>query len=286
MVTAETTKDILFTKENCTLSKFIELVSILLPLPPQIIKLKKTEKEILEYSPTKTFPLLKSGDEFISGTLPIVKYLIKSAKDDSDGVVLDNRKILIGKNLKEEARVDTWTHFIFSSLYPITAEIEAQLYGKKEFNSAIFDSALKDLMEVLEPINEQLTLNAFLTSNNIQLADLMLASVLFRCYNDVLTKEKIEKIPNVVRVFKFVSHMKQFVDLFGEATPCQKQKTPEPYQEPKEEESEDKKGKKDKKKNKKEHQNEEEKKDGQDGNEEKKEEGEQHSKKKNKKKNK
>ena len=283
MVTAETTKDILFAKEDCTLCKFIELVSNLLPLPPKIIKLKKKDKDILEYSPTKTFPLLKSGDDFISGTLPIVKYLIKSAKDESDGVVLDNRKVLIGKSLKEEARVDTWTHFIFTSLYPVTAEIEAQLYGKKIFNSAIFDSALKDLMEILETINEQLTLNAFLTSNNIQLADLMLASVLFRCYNDVLTKEKIEKIPNVVRVFKFVSHMKQFVDLFGEAIPCKKQKTPEPYQEPKEEESDDKKGKKDKKNNKKEHQNEQEKKEETGGNEEKKE-GEEHGKKKKKKK--
>ena len=131
MVTAETTKDILFAKEDCTLCKFIELVSNLLRLPPKIIKLKKKDKDILEYSPTKTFPILKSGDDFISGTLPIVKYLIKSAKDESDGVVLDNRKVLIGKSLKEEARVDTWTHFIFTSLYPVTAEIEAQLYGKK-----------------------------------------------------------------------------------------------------------------------------------------------------------
>lgn len=285
MVTAETTKDILFAKEECTLCKFIELVSSFLPLPPQIIKLKRPDKEILEYSPTKTFPLLKSGDDFISGALPIVKYLIKSSKDDSDGVILDNRKILLGKTVKEEAKIDTWTNFIFSSLCPVTAEIEAQLYGKKKFNSAIFDSALNDLMDVLKPINEQLTLNAFLTANYIQLADLMLVSVIFRCYNDVLTKEKLEKIPNVVRIFKFVSHMKQFVDLFGEATLCQKQKTPEPYQEIKEE-SEDKKDKKDKKKNKKEKQNEQEKKEEQAGKDEKKEEGEEQGKKKNKKKNK
>ena len=132
MVTVETTKDILFALENCVLSNFIELVSKLLPLPPKVIRLKKPNKEILKYSPTKTFPILKAGDDFISGTLPIVKYLIKSAKDDSDGVILDNRKILIGKNLKEEAKVDMWTNYIFSSIYPITSEIEAQLYGKKK----------------------------------------------------------------------------------------------------------------------------------------------------------
>ena len=130
-------------------------------------------------------------------------------------------------------------------------------------------------MDVLEPVNEQLMLNAFLTSNNIQLADLMLTSVLFKCYKDVLTKEKLEKIPNVVRMFKFVSHMRNFIDIFGEATPCQKMKEPEPYVEPKDEDLEDnKKGKKDKKKKEKPKE------------EGKKEEGEENEKKKNKKKNK
>ena len=256
MVTVETTKDVLFALEDCVACKFIILVSNLLPLPPKIIKFKKPNKEILKYSPTKTYPILKAGDDFITGALPIVKYLIKSAKDDSDGVILDNRKILIGKNVKEEAKVDMWTNFIFYSLYPITSEIEAQLYGKKKFNPEIFKIALNDLLEVLEPVNEQLKLNAFLTSNTIQLPDLMLTSILFHCYNDVLTKEKIEKIPNVVRVFKFVSHMRNFLDIFGEATPCKKQKEPEPYVEPKEDEEENKKGKKDEKNKKKEGKNE------------------------------
>ena len=226
MVTVETTKDVLFTLEGCVLGKFIELVSTLLPLPPQIIYLKKPDKEVLKYSPTNTFPLLKTGDDFISGTLPIVKYLIKSSKDNSDGVVLDNRKILLGKNLKEETKVDMWTNYIFSSLLPITTEIEAQLNGKKSFNSEIFENALKDLLDVLSTINEQLKLNTFLTSNNIQLPDLMLVSVLFHCYNDVLTKDKVEKIPNVIRMFKFVSHLKEFEAIFGEVVPCKKQKTP------------------------------------------------------------
>ena len=132
MVTVETTKDLLFILEDCTLCKFIELVTKFLPLPPKIIRSKKPEKEILEYSPTKTYPILKSGDDFFTGALPIVKYLIKTSKDISDGVELDVRKILLGRNLKEEAKIDTWTNFIFYSLLPITTEIESQLYGKKK----------------------------------------------------------------------------------------------------------------------------------------------------------
>ena len=251
MVTVETTKDILFALEDCVFCKFIELISKLLPLPPKIIKFKKPNKEILEYSPTKTYPILKAGDDFITGTMPIIKYLIKSAKDESDGVILDNRKILLGKNIKEESKVDMWTNYIFTTISPITTEIESQLYGKKKFNSAVFETALNDLLEALEAVNEQVKLNAFLTSNTIQLADLMLTAVLFRCYNDVLTQDKIEKIPNVIRVIKFVSHMKLFGDIFGEAIPCKKQKTPEPYIEPTEEEEKTEKGSKKDKKNKK-----------------------------------
>ena len=248
MVTLETTKDIFFGLEDCDLCKFIELVTKFLPLPPTIIKMKKPNKELLSYSPTKTFPLLKSGDEFITGCLPIVRYLIKSSKDVSDGVLLDNRKILLGKNLKEEAAIETWTNYIFASITPITCEIKAQLYGKKKFEKEILDMAIKDLIEVLKTVNERLKLNTFLTSNKIQLADLMLVSVLFKCFNDVLTEDKLELIPNVTRMFKFISHMKKFEDIFGKYTPCKEQKTPEPFVEPKEEkEKEEKKDKKNKK---------------------------------------
>ena len=251
MVTLETTKDLFFGLEDCDLCKFIELVTKFLPLPPKIIKSKKPNKDILNFSPTKTYPVLKSGDDFITGALPIVRYLIKSSKDISDGVLLDNRKILLGKNLKEEAAIDTWTNYILTSITPITCEIKAQLHGKKKFEKEIFEIALSDLIDALSSVNERLKLNTFLTSNTIQLADLMLTSVLFQCFNEVLTQDKLEKIPNVTRMFKFISHLKEFEDIFGKYVPCTEQKAPEPFFEttPKEEKKE-KEGKKKDKKNK------------------------------------
>jgi glutathione S-transferase len=248
MVTLETTKDLFFGLEDCDLCKFIELVTKFLPLPPKIIKMKKPNKDILNFSPTKTYPVLKSGDDFITGALPIVRYLIKSSKDISDGVLLDNRKILLGKNMREEAAIDTWTNYILTAITPITSEIKAQLHGKKKFEKELFDIALNDLIEALNSVNERLKLNTFLTSNTIQLADLMLASVLFQCFNEVLTQDKLEKIPNVTRMFKFISHMKKFEDIFGKYVPCKEQKAPEPFVEkPKEEKKEKEEKKKDKK---------------------------------------
>ena len=232
MVTAETSNEILFVKEGCLLSKFIELVTKFLPLPPKIIRLKKSSKDLLEYIQTKTIPALKSGDDFITGTIPIIKYLIKSSKDISDGVILDNRNILLGKNLKEEARVSMWLNFIFSKIFPIAVEIENQLYGKKKFDIRQFEVDLNDLLEILVEINKYLEFNTFLTANHVQLGDLMLASALFTCYNDVFTQIELDLIPNVIRNFKFVSHMRMFKEVFGNAIQCIKIKKPEQYIEP------------------------------------------------------
>ena len=229
MVTAETTNEILFCIEGNFLSKFIEFVSKFLPLPPKIIKLKSPEEKILSFSKIKNLPLLKAGDYFFSGTVPIVKYLIKSAKDISDGVVMDNRVILLGKNLKEEAKVDMWVNYIFSKIFPITMEIENQLYGKKKFDIRKFEIFLNDLLEMLVELNKYLEFNTFLSANHVQLGDLMLASALFVCYNDVFTQIEKDMIPNVIRVFKFVSGMKIFKDVYGNAVECKRVKKPEPY---------------------------------------------------------
>ena len=119
--------------------------------------------------------------------------------------------------------------------------------------------AINDLLSALNVVNNKLNLNTFLTSNKIQLADLMLVSVLFDCFNDVLTQDKLDKIPNVTRVFKFVSHMKKFVEIFGKYELCKEQKAPLPFVESKEEEehTEEKKEKNKDKKNKKEKENKE-----------------------------
>ena len=229
MVTLETSNDLLFLKKDDIFIKFITLVTKFLPLPPKIIYLDHLDEHLLSFSETKSFPLLKSNDNFFSGTLPIIKYLIRSSKDISDGVNLDNRVILLGENLKEEAKVEMWLNFIFTKIYPIIMEIEMQLYGKKEFDIRNFEFAVNDLLEILVDINQYLQLKPFLTANHVQLGDIMLTSALFNCYNDIFTQNELNLIPNVIRVFKFVSNMRLFIKVFGKAIPCKKVKKPEPF---------------------------------------------------------
>ena len=165
---------------------------------------------------------------------------------------MDNRVILLGKNEKEEARVDTWLNFIFDKIYPIIGEIESQLYGKKKFDIRSFEYAENDLLEILVDINQYLELKPFLTANHVQLSDIFLTAALFNCYNDIFTQNELNLIPNVIRVFKFVANMRLFKDTFGKAIQCKKVKKHLPYIEKKKEENKgDNNNENNKKKNKK-----------------------------------
>jgi len=229
MVTLETSNEILILLKDDIFTKFTILITKFLPLPPKIILLDSPTKEILSFSQTKTLPILKSSDIFFSGALPILKYLIHSSKDISDGINMDNRQILLGKNEKEEAKVDSWLNFIFYKIFPIVWELEAQLYGKKKFDIRKFELALNDLLEILVDINQYLELKPFLTDNHVQLNDIMLTSALFNLYNDIFTQNELNLIPNVIRVFKFVANMRLFKMVFGEAIPCKKVKKHLPF---------------------------------------------------------
>ena len=83
--------------------------------------------------------------------------------------------------------------------------------------------------EILVELDQYLQFNTFLTANYVQLGDIMLCSALFTCFNDVFTQIELDMIPNVTRVFKFVSHMRLFRDVFGDYKICKKVKKPEPF---------------------------------------------------------
>ena len=252
MVSLETSNEVLFLLKDDIFTKFTILTTKFLPLPPKIILLDSPNKEILSLSQTKTLPLLKSSDIFFSGTIPILKYLIHSSKDISDGINMDNRVILLGKDDREEAKVDMWLNFIFSKIYPIIGEIENQLYGRSKFDIRNFECAVNDLLEILVDINQFLELKPFLTANHVQLSDIFLTSALFNCYNDIFTQNELNLIPNVIRVFKFVANMRLFKNIFGKAIPCKKVKKHIPFVEKKKEnKKEENVNESNKKKNKK-----------------------------------
>ena len=73
------------------------------------------KKEIVKFSPTKMFPLLKEGDFFLSGTLPILKYILNLNPE--------TKKNFNGKRFKNELSCEMWLNFISNNIIPIVCEI-------------------------------------------------------------------------------------------------------------------------------------------------------------------
>ena len=229
------------------------------------------KKLILSFSPTKTFPLIKEGDTYFSGTLPILKYILN--------VHPEIKQIFMGTSLKNESSCEMWLNFISNNIIPIVTEINCQLDGEKPFNNETLEVAINDLIKELSTINEHLKFRTFLTSHSVQICDLFLSILLVEVYNKVLTKDLREKIPNVIRHLKYVGNLDMVKNVTGELKETDKRAEPKPYVEKKEDENEGtQKSKKELKKEKKkefqkEHKGEKkEKKDKKDKKEEKKEE--------------
>ena len=228
------------------------------------------KKYILSFSPTKTFPLIKEGDTFISGTLPILKYILN--------IHPEIKQLYMGTTLKNESSCEMWLNFISNNIIPIVKEINSQLEGEKPFNNQTFEVAINDLIKELSTLNEHLKFRTFLTAHQVQICDLFLSILLIEVYNKVLTKDLREKIPYVIRHLKYVGNLDMVKNITGELKECEKRAEAKPFVEKKEEENEivqkskrelkkekrkeynkEHKGEKKEKKDKKQHKNEEKK---------------------------
>ena len=55
-----------------------------------------------------------------------------------------------------------WLNFIYSKIFPITIEIENQLYGKKRFDIRYLELALNDLLEILVELDKYLQFDNYI----------------------------------------------------------------------------------------------------------------------------
>ena len=240
-----------YLNEKCPQGCFIRIVSRFFKVSPTFEFINTMSPEVLtkllSYSPTKTQPLLKDGDLFISGTLPIIRYLLSYNEEV--------KKLLVGCCPKIQATCDMWLNFLINSISPIVFEINCQLNGRKRFNKDVFDTAINDLVSQLEIVNKSLMYKTFLDGNSIALPDLLLCSYVLPMFNKVLVDNFKAKIPHVIRHFYFVKEIKEVKDILGEATPCKEIMKPLPFVEPTEktvDKKDGEKAKEDKKKDKKE----------------------------------
>jgi elongation factor 1-gamma len=168
-------------------------------------------KKLNEKSPTRTFPLLRNGEFYISGTLAIINYL-----------ALNDEKFagMLGKEKNEKAEVCMWLNYITCQIWPFYEHIIGQITGSMQRNDEVFNTAGQDLMSILGNINENLKFKSFLVGSNVTLADLFLSFSLFPYYSMILTDECKSKLPCVTRLFLYTTNIKQLQAVLGKPRLC------------------------------------------------------------------
>lgn len=203
--------DTLYLDQLCPLARFLIIILKFTESKMKVIAINELseveQKDILHFSPTKQFPLLKSGEFLISGTLPILRYIISSDEKVTN--------LLFSTDAKSIGWLEMWLNYALMNLAPICAEITSQLLGKKDFNKGILDQAIADLMDELSKVNDYLKFKTFFYGHSIKLPDLLLACLLFDVYNTALLKDNRDKIPNVIRHFLFIANLDKVKQLYS-----------------------------------------------------------------------
>lgn len=206
----------LYYRSNCIKAKTILTLNQFVNTKLDVIEISKLSKEdqtkLFERSPTGTFPLLRVGDFFLSGTRAILKYIIGL----SDQNELD---FLHPKNHFEASHIEMWVDYTINNVWVLLENLLIESDGNLILTTdeLIKKEAQSELTLVLNRLNSTLQFKTFLVSNNLTLADLVLAASLFSVYKLVLDAENVKTFNHLTRWFKFASNLKQFKGVFGEA---------------------------------------------------------------------
>ena len=184
----------------------------------ETLSLKNLEV-IRKYSPTRTLPLMQTGEYNIAGTIPIAKYLLSL----NDSI----RKVLLGENQNQTSSIDMWIDFVNFKIRPFYDYLIAPILAGVTPSEEIAKIALDDLTNVLNELNEFLSLKSFLVEHSVSLADIFLAVNLYPYYTLLFNESKRSSIPNVTRLYFYVANMKMFTNAFGNCRVlCKEQQNP------------------------------------------------------------
>ena len=196
----------LFLNKDCCRSQTILLVLQFLKVEYKVFYLGELNEEnrtkVINQSLTGSIPLLQNEDFFLSGTPTIIKYLL-----DSDELI--KSKLNKDDDMEASLLVEMWVNYVRDNLWVI---LEAFNTGSEE----VIKEAKKDLLNVLNKLNDHLTFKTYMTGSSLTLADLYLCSSLRKVYDKILDVNEVKNFNNVTRLLKLVSNLKQLKAVFGE----------------------------------------------------------------------
>lgn len=164
-------------------------------------------------SPTGKVPVLQTTSGAIFESNAIARHIAKLRRDTG----------LTGKNIFEEAEVDSWVDFGANEV-----EIPACVWfypvaGYMPFHVDAYNKAKADLAKALTVLNSYLLDKTYLVGHQITLADICLVSALVYPMKLVCDKAYLKAFPNVTRWFTTCVNQPAFKSVIGEVSLCKKE---------------------------------------------------------------
>ncbi|KPV72338.1 uncharacterized protein RHOBADRAFT_65606 [Rhodotorula graminis WP1] len=158
--------------------------------------------------PLGLVPALEKGDYKLTEALAIASYL---AQDNKSGV--------LGASKEDAADALRWASWANADLLPSLAAWFRPLTGAAPYQKPAVEAAKAKAVKHLEYLEKALASRTFLVGERVTLADIFVASVLFRGFENVLDAEWRKANPNTVRYWQTVIHQQPFFEVLGKVEP-------------------------------------------------------------------
>ncbi|GAA6054633.1 hypothetical protein JCM3770_002914 [Rhodotorula araucariae] len=165
--------------------------------------------EYLAKFPLGLVPALEKGDYKLTEAIAIASYLASQ----------ENKAGLLGASKEDAADVLRWSSWANADLLPALAAWFRPLVGAVPYVKPAVEAAKAKAVKHLEHLEKVLASRTFLVGERITLADIFVASCLFRGFENVLDAEWRKANPNTVRFWQTVIHQQPFFEVLGNVEP-------------------------------------------------------------------
>ncbi|KAG8215327.1 hypothetical protein J3R82DRAFT_8919 [Butyriboletus roseoflavus] len=123
---------------------------------------------------------------------------------------------LLGTSLEEKALVDQWIHFAESEIDISTQLVNQMLRGIFVYNKAIHNTLIDRQARALNTLEAHLLTRTFVVGERITLADLTIASAVFRSVSLTVDAAARLKLVNTIRHLETIVNQPKLKVIFGE----------------------------------------------------------------------
>ncbi|GAA5930955.1 hypothetical protein JCM10213_003954 [Rhodosporidiobolus nylandii] len=165
--------------------------------------------EYLEKFPLGLVPALEKGDFKLTEAIAVSQFLASQ----------ENKAGLLGSSKEQAAQITQWASWANSDLLPTIAAWFRPLVGAAPYQKPAVEAAKAKALKHLAYLEKTLSTRTFLVGERVTLADIFVAAVLFRGFENVLDAEFRKAHVNIVRFWQTVIHQEPFFAVLGGVEP-------------------------------------------------------------------